>query len=505
MLAQFSRDFHESWMFVSASEMYHLEEELFASGTSAENLMDEVGLKIAHELRRRFPDSSNLLAIAVIGKGNNAADALVALHHLREAGWRVALRASIPPSKLSGLALKKYQQLGEIMILDSLLELETPHHLILLDGLLGIGSMGEIREPQATLAREMNHLRQLGRATTFAIDLPSGLDCHSGGATSETVVADLTLTLGRAKQGLIADQAIDFVGSLELIAFSDLATSNDHADYLITPQSLPTARLTPPFHYHKGEAGRIGIIAGSKGLAGAAALSALGALRAGGGLITVFVREEDYPFILPLVPVEVMVKPVKSYREVLEHQLDCLALGPGLGLQANHEVLFLINHFAQPAVIDADALNLLSQRGSLSKIPSHHVLTPHPGEMKRLLPDAQGSRAEIAREFTTRCRATLLYKGARTIITQRQSPLSYNTSGTPAMASGGQGDLLTGVISAFLARGFTGMEAAQLASWLTGRASEIAALDHSIEWVSATTTAAYLGKAFRDLRLRASL
>jgi len=488
-------------MFVTAQQMRDAEESLFAQGVVAEELMNLAGLKIAREVLKRFPSPGGRLAIAVTGKGNNGADALVALRHLKEAGWQVAVRSCAPPATFTGLPVKKWQELGPVILLNDLQHLPENKGVILLDGLLGIGAKGPIREPLATLARAMNALQQSGRAFTVAIDIPSGLNCDTGQCEEDTVIADLTCTLGLPKQGLIADTASSHVGSLAFLTLPGLSEFDTDQDHLICPATLPIQRLHRPYDFHKGQAGRVGIVAGSRGLAGAAALSSLGALKAGGGLITLFVKEPDYPLILPLVPIEVMVQPVLSYLEILHEQLDALAIGPGLG-KAGTDVLSLISQFEGPTVIDADALNLIARRGSLSTIRPNQIITPHPGEMARLLPrlDPQLTRAQIARHFTDQSPATLLFKGARTIVTSRKSPLAYNTTGTPGMATGGQGDVLTGVIAALLARGLETIEAASLGAWLSGRASEFALQKESLESLTATTTACHLGHAFHDLR-----
>jgi NAD(P)H-hydrate epimerase len=162
----------------------------------------------------------------------------------------------------------------------------------------------------------------------------------------------------------------------------------------------------------------------------------------------------------------------------------------------------LIDDFEGPAVLDADALNLIAAEGALASLEGHHLITPHPGEMARLLPLPPGAltRAETARELTRRTKATLLFKGARTIVTAPDESLRYNTTGTPGMATGGQGDVLTGLLAALLSRGLSPIEAAATGAWLSGRASEIALGRESIESLSATITAKHLGPAFRDLR-----
>lgn len=488
-------------MFVTAQEMYDLEEEVFASGVAPESLMNEAGHKVALEILRRFEGQNPGRAIAVVGKGNNGADAMVALRHLKEAGWRVALRSATAPGSFQDLPAKKFQELGDVEVLSGLKNDGSPSPLVILDGLLGIGTTGELREPLAGLAREINVLAASSAAFVVAIDVPSGLNCDTGEGGCDTVLADLTCTLGSPKVGLVADQAVNHVGSLALLPVEGLSNWEAQQDHLLTPATLPVAKLKRPYDFHKGRAGRVGIIAGSRGLAGAAALTSLGALRGGSGLVTLFVHESDYHLILPLVPVEVMVRPVEHYREVLAEELDALAVGPGLG-DIGSDLLAVIDQFKRPLVIDADALNLLARHSEIGALKSHHLVTPHPGEMKRLLPDVheKATRAEIAREFVRRSAAALLFKGSRTIVTAPEAPLRYNTTGTPGMATGGEGDVLSGLLAALLARGFSTTEAACLGAWLGGRASEIALASESVESLSATTTAHHLGAAFQDLR-----
>ena len=490
-------------MFVTSGEMYDLEEKIFATGVSAESLMNEAGRRVADEIIRRFAHRSSGYAIGFIGKGNNGADALVVLRHLKEAGWGVGMRCASPPEEWQGLLAKKRQELGNADWLSSSEKTSPARPLVLVDGLLGIGTSGSLRDPLAELAREINQLSIKRSAFVVSIDVPSGIHCETGECGRDTVQADLTCTLGSPKAGLVADSAINHVGALALLPVQGLSDWDLGKDHLITPATLPIEKLARPLDFHKGQAGRVGLVAGSRGLVGAAALASLGALYGGAGLITLFVKEEDYPLILPLVPVEVMVRPVQSYREVLELDLDALAVGPGLG-KAGQEILALIKGFERNVIIDADALNLLARSSSISALKNNHLVTPHPGEMARLLlhEEQAPTRAEITRQFTSRSPATLLFKGARSIVTAKEQPLAYNTTGGPGMASGGQGDVLSGLLAALLARGFSPIEAAKSGAWLAGRASEIALTSESIESLTASATARYLGRAFNDLRER---
>ena len=280
-------------------------------------------------------------------------------------------------------------------------------------------------------------------------------------------------------------------------------------DRVVTPGALRAALPPRSFDLHKGGAGRVGIVAGSRGMWGASLLCAAGALRGGAGLVTLYVREEDYPLVLAAgPPAELMVKPVGSLRDVLAESLDALAVGPGLGMVSGEgrEVLRdLLREFAGPIVVDADALNFLAREGTGDLLRERMLVTPHPGEMERLFPEVAGAglgRAEIARRFVERHRCTLLYKGARTIVTAPGEVLSYNSTGTPGMASGGQGDVLSGLLAALLARGLAPLEAARAGAWLAGRSSELALARevHAEESLLAGDTARFLGAAFRALR-----
>lgn len=490
--------------FQTAQGVKEAEEASFRAGTSAEHLMNLAGRGIALEIIAHFPYPG--VAIAYLGKGNNGGDALVALHHLRIAGWSIGIRSPYKKEEISHLSQKKWTTLEPVSHLTEI----TPDHrpLIFLDGLLGIGSSGPIREPLASFAREMNQIRTQKLAHTIAIDMPSGLNCDTAEWNDDTIIADLTCTVAIPKSGLSKDLSISHVGSIAFIPLPELTPKNIlDQDHLITPHTLSASNFTRPYDFHKGQAGRVGIVAGSRGFIGAAALTSLGALRGGAGLITLFVLEKDYQLILPLIPIEVMVKPIKDYQDILNENLDALAIGPGLGTpdpEIQKQLYQLIMRSSIPTILDADALNLIACKELLSGLTSHHLLTPHPGEMKRLLPEINltENRASIARAFTDLTPAKLLFKGARTIVTSINHPLAYNTTGTPGMATGGQGDLLTGLIAALVAQKHTLIQAACAGAWLAGRASELALSHgyHSVHSLSATTTAEFIGQAFRELK-----
>ena len=480
-------------MILTVAQMQEAEERLFATGVEAEPLMDRAGLGIADAVDDFFPERGTV--VAFVGPGHNGGDALVAARHLAARGWGVELRL-IGHERFKPLTQKKLEELGEIA--------PAGDPLVLLDGLLGIGARGPLRGDLAPAAAEMNRLRSENFAQTVAIDIPSGIDGDTGEPYAGAVVADLTLTIARAKEGLLADQAIDHVGRLGLIPLDEIEAEEGDSDaVLLEPRHL--AKLLPrrKFDTHKGHAGRVGIVAGSRGLTGAAVLCSSAAVRGGAGLVTLFVQEGIYPIIAATATPEVMVRPVQSYLEAREFDLDVLAIGPGLGA-AGDGVLELVLASTIPCVVDADALNLIAARGveHLERCQGARLLTPHPGEMERLFPQAGRTRREWAEAFAEKYPdLTLLLKGARTVIKQCGQPAASNPTGHPGMATGGVGDVLTGLCAALMAQELSAYDAACLASWLNGRAAELALRAQSQESCAASDLIRNVGGAFHSLRL----
>src|SRR5205807_3964758 len=238
----------------------------------------------------------------------------------------------------------------------------------------------------------------------------------------DSVVADFTITIGFAKHGLIVDSALNFVGRIEVVPLPGLwpeaGVSNELA---ASPYSLSPLLPRRKFNAYKNEFGRVGVVAGSKGFVGAALMTTEGALRAGAGLVEIFVPEDIYEIVASAAPVEAMVKPVRRYRDLLdEKEIDVWALGPGLGKARASEVLNLIENAQQPMIVDADGLNILGDKiDILRRCRGPRLLTPHPGEMTRLIDVGKMARAGIARNFCGQFPVTLLLKGSRTIVCER--------------------------------------------------------------------------------------
>ena len=465
---------------VSPAGMRALEEMAISGGVSEEALMDAAGAGLAQFVVEWLPQPG--VAVVFTGKGHNAGDALVAAAHLRDAGWQVELRMAWPGQELRPLAARKWAAIRDRVTMAPVEAGAVPagRPLLLVDGLLGIGVEGALRGPARTAVRALNALRQQEHALTLAVDLPSGL-----GGDAEPVVADVTVTLGWPKDLLFTDEAAASVGRLVLVPLSELPGPDGIAerDVLVTAAGLRDRLLPrPSFDKHKGMGGRIGIVAGSTGLTGAARLAVTAAGLMGGGLVTLFCPRSVYDILAAACPPEVMVRPVSSCLEVMEFPLDALGIGPGMGTTPLPCLADLLLHDPRPVVVDADALNAFAaepwlQRG-MARFAGPRLFTPHPGELARLVragppAPAHRPRRQQAQEMLEFLPVTLLAKSARSFVIEKGRPAAWNGTGHPLMARGGMGDVLTGFLATFAGQGMPLYEAAALGSWVLGRGAEL--------------------------------
>ena len=511
------------------------EEAAFANGVQVEALMNKAGAGVAQAVSKFFQKPGRCIVFA--GKGHNAGDALFAAQCLATRGWKIEVRLAFKEADCSELMRKKLCDLRstptrvpdwadgtehdagvtilelfacvadqlsfaeEEIVTEAYLGSAAP--LIILDGLLGVGGKPPLREPIRGACRSINRLRTAKGAYAFAVDLPTGLDTDSGKTDRDCVVADFTVAIGYAKPGLVADDALNYVGRLEVVPLEELRPPETKPKEIIaSPPAFSSLRSRRKYNSYKNQFGRIGVVAGSKGFIGAALMTSQGALRAGAGLVEVFVPEEIYEIVASASFMEAMVKPVASYRDLLKEKPDVWAVGPGLGKARAAEILELIVKPKQPMVLDADGLNVVSEKISvLRHCKGERLLTPHPGEMKRLFPGEKDSRAETATKFCGRFHVTLLLKGSRTIVAEHGRPLSYNTTGNPGMATGGMGDVLTGVCAGLVGQGLSLYDAARIGAWVCGRAAEIAIFnnDQSEQSLLPRDVLNHLGDAFKEL------
>lgn len=482
---------------VTAAEMRGIEKRAMDAGITEADLMERAGRALGVAIGIQFSKSG--LAVAYIGKGHNAVDALIALRVLKEDfGWEVRVRAAFPMGQWAELSRRQWSALG---LNEPLVECPLrgfPEPQLLIDGLLGIGAKGALRQPLAGLAAEMNFLRNTRGAIIAAVDVPSGTNPDTGEIHPGAVIADRTFMIGAPKRGLLQGTAANAAGSLVLVEVAGLAGDpSDSGDMeLIAPQTMEFGKEPRDFDYHKGKAGRVAIIAGSAAFSGAAIIATLGALHAGAGLVTLRPPCGAADAIRSRLPIEAMLKPCGDPRELLDENYDALVVGPGLGpVDGTYAegLRELLSSASVPVVVDADGLDLLGEEGV--PLNGRHLLTPHPGEFKRLAPRLEGrSREDAAREYVAGTGAVLLLKGARTVVAKDGRPLRINSTGTPAMSNGGQGDVLAGVLGALLCGGMDPFDAAAYGAWICGHAAELHSAEHG-PVCTPSDTAFHLGKA----------
>jgi ADP-dependent NAD(P)H-hydrate dehydratase / NAD(P)H-hydrate epimerase len=499
---------------VTTEQIRQLDQRTIAAGTPGEELMERAGYAVAKAAVEFLKKRDSRSALLFAGKGNNGGDAIVAARHLAGAGCRPTLVLLCRRDELQGDSLLHFQRLvGGLPIvempdtaqLQSIAAEAGP--AVVVDGLLGTGLKGDVREPYASAVGFIN---QLG-LPVVAIDIPSGIDSDTGAVHGVCVRADVTVTMGLPKIGLLRPEAADYLGRIEV---ADIGFLPRFVEEIRTDVELLTAAdvkaLLPKRRRsgHKGDFGHLLIVAGSEGYTGAPVICAHAAARAGTGLVTLAVPREIYAIVAAHCPPEVMPRPVEFGQVTTDFvsSFDAVAIGPGLGLSlaAQKMVGRLAADSSLPRLMDADALNALAHDlSALKQRPEQIVLTPHPGEMGRLVgksaKEIQARRWEIARSFAQEHGVVMVLKGAGTIITDPSGKLWINFTGNPGMARGGMGDALTGMIGGLLAQRLTPLDAARAGVFLHGLAGDVTAERLDERAMLATDLIASLGTAFRKL------
>jgi len=447
-------------------------------------LMERAGSAAFQLIRSLRPDARTLSAIA--GRGNNGGDAYIVARLALEAGWDVRLfpaEAQTLPRGDAAIARERYLAAGG-EFLDFIPE-DFEGAEILVDGLLGTGldrpvegiELGIIEAIHRYRARGLQH--KVNRRTILSLDLPSGLHANHGTVLGHAVVADHTITFVQPKTGLFTGMGPAHAGTVHI---ADLSIDADILDRA-SPSAIlygwierAPARRSPAAH--KGHFGHILVVGGAPGYSGAARMSGEAALRSGAGLVTIGTHPQHAPS-LNLTRPELMVRGLNEAQD-LDPLLDAatvIAIGPGLGQSEWGSALFRrALETPLPLVVDADALNLLAQNPERR---GNWILTPHPGEAARLLGVSTQAilddRLASAHELSNRFDATVILKGSGSIIAGENQMPWILALGNAGMASGGMGDVLTGIVAALLAQGLSLRDAAAFGAMLhAGAADDIA-------------------------------
>jgi NAD(P)H-hydrate epimerase len=464
-------------------------------------LMERAGAGTADFIEGRFGPLAGKRVTIVCGKGNNGGDGLVVARLLRQRRAIVTVILLAPAAELSRDAAAMYRRWLRVAATSSTKSFRSVEQAkqlltdsdLLVDALLGTGLSAPVSGAYREAIRLMN---QAGRPIV-AVDMPSGIHADDGAVLGHAIQAAATVTFGLPKLGLYLGAGIDHAGSIHVVDIGIPAAYIDAIDsrtFLISGETVRAALPSRPAASHKGTFGHAGILAGSVGKTGAAALAAKAALRTGAGLVTVGVPA-GVNDVLEAKLLEAMTVPLPDttartlgragFDRVLAFMQARTAVAIGPGLSTHPETVELVQslmrHLDRPSVLDADALNALASRAALlTECKTPPILTPHPGEMARLEAGAtpqsvNADRLGTARRFARERGVFLVLKGARTIVARPDGLIMVCPTGNPGMATAGTGDVLTGMLVGLLAQGVPSWEAACAATYLHGAAGDLAA------------------------------
>lgn len=456
-------------------------------------LMENAGMAIFQQLQKDITHLEEKRVLIICGCGNNGGDGLVVARQMVQHGYHNVVLAIVNegekiPTKEFDMNFQIIERLGiKYLDIDSaqklnILKAQLSFSDVALDCLLGTG----ISRNLSAMLEEAVQIINAKKIVRIAVDVPSGLNGSTGEIFGACVHADYTYTLAFPKQGLFLRETSDHVGQLRVVPIgipNKIAEESMIRGRLLEREWLYS--IMPQRHSsgYKNQFGHIGIIAGSIGMSGACVLSAKSALRSGSGLVTALVDKGIFTTIATSVP-EAMVQPIvwpnpKAIATLLQ-MTKVQIIGPGMSTsEEKKEILYdVLKSATGTLIIDADALNILAESDgeSLRQTNAHCVLTPHPGEMARLLgmtvAEVQSDRLNLARKMASKFKCTVVLKGHHTIIANKEGDFSVNPHDSVALATAGSGDVLTGVIAAMAANGLEAYDAACAGVLLHGLAGE---------------------------------
>jgi len=476
-------------------------------------LMENAGRGAAEVISSAFPDIQNKKIAIVAGKGNNGGDGFVIARHLLNRGISVKVYLLTDPKALRGDAEINYhifsRMKGEVIPVPSSkdyqkVKRDLDKFDLLIDGIFGTGLDAEVR---GYYREVIDHLNTLQRPIV-AIDIPSGLDANTGKPFGTAIRAALTVTFGLPKVGHLISPGPDYVGTLKVIDIGiprRLVEEEKIQTYLLESEEIRRFLSAPRRpDTHKGDYGHLLVISGSVGKTGAAAMACEAALRIGAGLVTLAIPK-SLNAIMEMKLTEVMTEPLpetpkqslslRAFNSILRlcENKRAVVIGPGLGTfkETQSLILKLVKTLDLPVVLDADGLTALATQPKILPTANRSlILTPHPGEMARLIQstskEVQEDRVGISRNFSQSRQVHLILKGHRTLITTPRGEVFINPTGNPGMASGGTGDVLTGMIGGLICQGFEILPSLQIAVYLHGLAGDEVASERGEKSLVAT-------------------
>lgn len=479
-------------------------------------LMENAGRAVANVVQREFPDRGSIAVFC--GGGNNGGDGFVAARHLISAGKKVTTYLLKNKNEYSGSARINLDSLSKISKDVKRLRSNFSNYQkseLVVDSIFGTGLKREIKGPYRKIIETINSLE----TPKVAVDLPSGIDADKGIPLGAAVTADVTVTFVCPKLGISTYPGLDHCGKIYVAGISTPKAVEDKISCeLITFEKCRSVIRKRPADTHKGSYGHTLIIAGSSGKTGAAALCAHASVRSGSGLVTVGVPGSIAGSVDEKLTEAMSVSfkdegrgffsesSLKQATSALSSKTS-LAVGPGMSVNQDTEkfLLKILKESHVPVVADADAVNIIAEnKNLLKKLKVPVVLTPHPGEMARLVGKAPGeiqlSRAEHAEKFAVSHGCYVVLKGARSVVAAPDGRVFINPTGNPGMSSGGMGDVLTGVISGLISQKYSPLQACVLGTFVHGLSGDIASKEKGPSGITATDVADSVPRALKQVQ-----
>jgi hydroxyethylthiazole kinase-like uncharacterized protein yjeF len=514
---------------LNASQMREADRRTISDiGVPSSVLMENAGRQVVAAMEASFEDLGELRVAVLCGRGNNGGDGFVVARTLWQRGVEVLTFLVGTSSAVRGDARTNLDVIARLGLTVVELpgeqdwELHSTEALscdVIVDAMFGTGLTARLGGVFETVVADLNAAGK----PVVSVDLPSGLSADSSDLIGAAVEADLTVTLGAPKLPLVLPPGDRLAGKLVVAEIGIPRLVIDEVDgpsiALLTPESLRPLVRSRARDAHKGSFGHVLVVAGSPGKTGAAHLAAMAVLRSGAGLSTVATPAGCLPIVASL-GAEYMTVPlpesaggfvtVDAVDRVLSSSHDVIAAGPGLGAGADQQafIFALLERSKVPLVLDADAINAFAGQGGrlTARDGQTIVITPHPGEMARLtgrsVADVQRNRLDTARDLAVAQKLYVVLKGDRTLVATPAGHVFINQTGNPGMATGGSGDVLTGMIAAWLAQLRDAEAACTLAVYLHGAAGDLAEADEGEVAMTAGDILAHLGDAVIELTAR---
>ena len=495
----------------SAQQIRHCDQQTIREeGITSTDLMERAAKACLHWITNHYDRGKSFLVIC--GMGNNGGDGLALTRLLIEEGYHASALVLKHKEAFSGDASKNLKRLHQITpqrvsILNESDELNgISTQFILIDALFGTG----INRPVTGWVSDFINIMNTLPHEKIAIDMPSGLPADTLPAAGAAIFSvHHTLSFQLMKRSLLHPEGAAFSGSVSIldIGLSASFIAQNPSQYQITDLSVLKFLYRPRKDFsHKGTYGTATLIGGSYGMMGAVALATLAALRSGAGKVKALAPHCGCTTLQTLCPEALFQKGGDTFIEKMEVEAGTtVGIGPGLGLNplTKRALSLFLKQATQPLVLDADALNIIAESPEemLMQIPAGSLLTPHPGEFKRLFGTAANTMecVEAGRNQAMRLNSTIVLKGHHTTVLLPDGSCFYNVTGNAGMAKGGSGDVLTGLLTGLMAQGYSATDAAVIGVWLHGKAGDLAAGKASMETITAQDICAHLGEAFHAL------